>query len=64
MQEFLGPGHSSASGSQLGLERVLISVGIATMSGISFICRTQNAKMHDPVLDPADALLRNAPLLG
>jgi uncharacterized membrane protein len=30
------------------------------MSGISFICETQNTEMHNPVLDPVVALLRNA----
>lgn len=44
----------SAHYSQLGLQRVLISIGQGQMSGICFLCRTQNAELHDSVLDPIE----------
>lgn len=44
----------SAHCSQLGLKRVLISIGQSQMSGICFMCRTQNAELHDSVLDSVE----------
>lgn len=44
----------SAHCSQLGLQRVLISIGQGQMSGICLLCRTQNAELHDSVLDPIE----------